>query len=374
MSNRAKAKASPRTRVLMASPLPPPLGGISAWTQRILASPLAERCEIEVFDTAPPEKTDVSGASRFRFDRAWTSLAMLARFRRALRRFKPDVVHVNTSYHWAMLRDGLFVRLAERRGIPAALHFRGGDFPESVAAAPAPVRRWIRGTLRRASALIALTDHTRKFLGTCTDTERVHVLPNFVDVERFRAPDRSARSNEKVEVLYVGWILPAKGVRELLEATLAIPPLRLTLIGHVEVEFRRELEATIGQLGDRVTFLDPRPPDELIPLYEKADIFALPSWREGFPSVIVEAMAAGLPIVSTPVGAIAYIVRDGTDGLLVAARDGAALQRALASLVCDPARRRALGAAGRERVEALYAREQVLAQLEAFWRRLAESA
>jgi type III pantothenate kinase len=73
------------------------------------------------------------------------------------------------------------------------------------------------------------------------------------------------------------------------------------------------------------------------------------------------------------VGAIADIVRDGTDGLLVAARDGSALQRALASLVCDPARRRALGAAGRERVEALYAREQVLAQLEAFWRRLAES-
>jgi glycosyltransferase involved in cell wall biosynthesis len=355
--------------VMLASPLPPPVGGISSWTVALLASPLAERFSLRVFDTAPREEVAVSGGSRFRLDRASDSLRMLLGLARELRRRRPRVLHVNTSYRWAMLRDGLFVWIARTLGVRTILHFRGGDFPEFAAACPRWARWLLDATLRRTDRLIALTRDTEEFLAGRVPG-RVRYLPNFVDLEGFPRVERTA-SGGLVEILYVGWIIEAKGIRELLQAMQGVPRARLTLVGPSDPDFLASLAPALAALGERVRVLPQLPRAELLPLYREAEIFTLPTWREGFPNVVLEAMRAGLPIVATPIGAIPDAVRHGEEALLVPPRDRDALARALAALVDDPALRAAMGRRARARVEALFSREVVLEQLAQIWQELA---
>jgi glycogen(starch) synthase len=268
-----------------------------------------------------------------------------------------------------MLRDGGFVWIARALGVRTVLHFRGGDFPEFAAACPAWAARLLDATLRRTDLLIALTRETEEFLVTRVSRDRVVYLPNFVDPVLWDTAD-SAPASEWVEILYVGWMIEAKGVRELLRALQQVPATRLTLVGPSEPAFAASLEPLLKTLGDRVRVLPARPRAELAPLYAAADIFAFPTWREGFPNVVLEAMAAGLPLVTTPVGAIPDIVRAEVDALLVPVRDVEALAGALRELANDPSRRRAMGAAARERALD-FSRDRVFEQLTGIWQQLA---
>lgn len=369
----APAKPSPGSdrdvRVLLASPLPPPAGGIASWTVSVLESPLGRRFGVRVFDTAPRDDGTVAGGSRFRGDRALASLRMLLRLARELRTYRPDVLHVNTSYQWAMLRDGAFVWLARALGVRTVLHFRGGDFPEFAARCPRVAARLLDATLRRTDRLIALTRHTEQFLATRASPERVRYLPNFVDPSLAGSARPAARPAKPIEVLYVGWLIEAKGIRELLQAMLRVQGARLTLVGPTEPDFAATLAGEIEALGDRVRVLGARPRAELAPLYAAADVFAFPTWREGFPNVVLEALAAGLPLVTTPVGAIPDVVRDGEEGLIVPPRDPERLAAALERLVSDAELRGAMGGRARARAAA-FSRTLVLEQLAVIWREL----
>lgn len=360
-----------RRRLLFLSPLPPPIGGIATWTAAVLKSPLSERFDLRIVDTSPSEEAVVSGGSRLRLDRARDALRILTSLIWELLFHRPDLVHVNTSYFWAFLRDGLSLWIVRLFRIPVVMHFRGGDFPAFVEGSRPWLRRAILATLARADRLFALTGATRAFLERAVGARAVRYVPNFVDLADFSAmPDRFRRTGP-VEVLYVGWIIEAKGLLELLEAARRLPGARVTLVGPVQEEFLARLRPALDAAADRVRLLPPRPRPELIRLYAEADVFVLPTWREGFPNVVLEAMAAGLPIVATPVGAIPDAVGDGREGLLVPPRDPDALAAALAKLVADPALRRAMGARARARVEAEFSRETVLDRLGALYDELA---
>lgn len=353
--------------VMLASPMPPPHGGISSWTKAVLASPLSERFALRVFDTAPRDDGAVSGKSRFRADRALAAVRMVLLLARDLIRHRPAVLHVNTSYHWAMLRDGAFVWLARAFGVPTVLHFRGGDFPEFAGACSPRAARLLDATLRRTDRLIALTRETEEFLAGRVPRGRVRYVPNFVDLAAF--PARGERSGRRgpVEILYVGWIIEAKGICELLEAMHGVPDARLTMVGPSQPDFAAAIAPRLAALGERVRLLPPRPRAELLPLYAEADVFTLPTWREGFPNVVLEAMATGLPIVATTVGAIPDAVRDGEEALLVPPRDPAALADALRALVSDPGLRSEMGQRARARAAALFSPAVVLEQIAEIW-------
>ncbi len=115
---------------------------------------------------------------------------------------------------------------------------------------------------------------------------------------------------------------------------------------------RERLEALAAELGfgERVTFTGVVSQDEARELYRGSDLFCLPSLAEGLPAVLMEAMACGLPVVSTRIDAIPELVVDGESGLLVEPGDSAGLRAALERLTGDPKLRAALGAAGRRRV------------------------
>jgi len=357
-----------RKRLLFVSPLPPPTGGISNWMVAVQRSALREGFEIRVVNSSP-SAVGVTGTSRLRLGRVADAMRILWQLAVELLRFRPQLVHVNTSYFWAFLRDGVAIRMARLAGARTLLHLRGGDFPEWAEGSGAAVRSFIRATLRRTDCVIALTAHTQRWLETELEPERVRYLPNFVRLDAIGAPpDRSGRAGNPVEVLFVGWLIEAKGVRELLQAARGLPEARFTLIGPPEPSFAATIEAELRGLGDRVCVLPVQSREEVFRHYRDADIFVLPTWREGFPNVVIEAMATGLPVVATPVGAIAEIIEDDRSGLLVPVRDAASLEAALRRLIEAPRLRLEMGRRARERVDALFSFDAVIAQLIAIYR------
>lgn len=367
--NRAEERERRRPRLLFLSPLPPPVGGIAVWTNAVLSSSLAQRFEIHVVDISPSDKGAVSQRSSFRLGRVSDAFRILRDLLRELVSFRPQIVHINTPYRWALVRDCIAIAAARLVGARTLLHFRGGDLPEMVAALPAPARCGLLAVLRRVDRLLALTHETRLYLESVAGKESVRYLPNFIALDGIDPPDRTSREGP-TRVLFVGWIVEAKGVRELLAAAHEVRGASFTLVGPQDPEFVETLKESLDAVATCVELLPPQSRDEIMERYREADVFVLPTWREGFPNVVLEAMAWGLPVVATAVGAIPDVVRDGADGLVVSPREAGRLAAAIQRLVDSPALRTAMGRESRRRVEQLFSRDAVLGQLEAVYEEL----
>ncbi|MGH7102592.1 MAG: glycosyltransferase, partial [Acetobacteraceae bacterium] len=166
---------------------------------------------------------------------------------------------------------------------------------------------------------------------------------------------------DRVVVVIVSRLVRAKGYPELLAAVAALPEVELWVVGERLPSDRGEdlapLFAASG-IGPRLKLLGYR--EDVPALLAAADIFALPSHFEGLPMVLIEAMLAGLPVVASDIPGTRELVQRGTSGLLVPRGNSAQLTAALADLAQDPARRAAMGEAGRERALACYDEGKVL--------------
>lgn len=170
--------------------------------------------------------------------------------------------------------------------------------------------------------------------------DKVDVIPPGVDLNIFR-PSLVPKKPGRVRVLFVGAHFERKGGLELLEAARGLGD-------EVELDLVTASEVVNIPAGVRATVhrgLKPQS-DKLVQLYQAADIFALPSRGDCMPQAVTEALACGLPVVATSVGAIAEMVADEVNGHLVRPRDPRALSAAIASLVKSPARRRGMGHSG----------------------------
>jgi glycosyltransferase involved in cell wall biosynthesis len=189
-----------------------------------------------------------------------------------------------------------------------------------------------------------------------------------VDVGRF-APPPGGRAvhhggqTPVLQLLCVAALSRRKGHRVLLEALCEAAGVRLTLAG--DGPERTALEALARELGvaDRVRFLGAVPHDEVPALYAGADAFCLPSFAEGLPTVLIEAMACGLPVVATNVMGTAELVEDGVSGYVVPPARPDRIAAALRALAEDPELRARTGAAGRARVERDYEQTAAIARL-----------
>ncbi len=179
--------------------------------------------------------------------------------------------------------------------------------------------------------------------------EKLLVAPYGVDLERFR-PATHRPADQPVRILFVGRVGIRKGLPGLLRAFQPISNIaELHLIGPVEPEMH-ELMKRLPMAG--VTVHGALKADRLPEFYAAADIFCLPSLEEGFPLVLLQAMASGLPVVTTPEAGAADIMTDGREGAIVPSGGVGALTDALAALVTGAERRHAMGRAARALVEA----------------------
>jgi glycosyltransferase involved in cell wall biosynthesis len=179
---------------------------------------------------------------------------------------------------------------------------------------------------------------------------RCGVLP-----ERYGA---GARKREGARLIFVGRLAAVKGLPVLIEALATVraahPDATLTLVGDgPDRAALAALAETVG-VAKAVTFAGYRSQDEVARLLGEADVFVLPSFAEGVPVVLMEAMASGLPVVATRIAGVPELVEDGEHGLLAPPGDPDSLAAAIAALLSDPARRHRMGAAACARVAADY--------------------
>jgi glycosyltransferase involved in cell wall biosynthesis len=227
-----------------------------------------------------------------------------------------------------------------------------------------------------ADLVIAISEFTRAQLMGFVEPEhwdKVTVVHCGVDLDRYQpSSSRSTRDADSVEVLCVGRLSAEKGQALLLRAIGQLvhtgKEVRLTLVG--DGPLRRQLEDESARLGieHAVTFTGAVDQDEIPAYYRRADVFCQPSFMEGIPVVLMEAMASGLPVVSSGVAGIPELVIDGHSGLLIPPGRPCAFAKAIGQLVDSPALRVAMGRAGRAIVEREFAAAHCARQVATLFR------
>lgn len=184
-----------------------------------------------------------------------------------------------------------------------------------------------------------MSDHLRdQAVRLGASPEQSRTVRNGCDTSVFRLADRAAArarlglDAESEVVVFVGWLAPTKGLRELVDAVIRLaaahPRLQLFCIGEGALQSELEARALNAGLADRIHFLGRRTSLEVASWLAAADVFCLPSYAEGCPNAVIEALACGRPVVATNVGGIPELV-DSESGILVAPQDSEALAQAL---------------------------------------------
>ena len=229
----------------------------------------------------------------------------------------------------------------------------------------------------RALFVACISEYARSQLMGLVGTEhwdKLRIVHCGLDVSRFGAVDRSGR-NGPLRILNVGRAVPVKGQSLLVEAIAELGrqgvDARLTVVGDGPQAAELRDSATRLAVAGQVEFAGAVGQDEILAYYRRADVFALPSFAEGLPVVLMEAMATGLPVVASRIAGIPELVEDGVSGLLVTPGRRDELVAALAALLCaTPERRAEMGAAGRSRVEAEFASDRTAQVLLATFREM----
>lgn len=274
---------------------------------------------------------------------------LVLRLVRLLRRERPDIVH---SHSWGTLCEGYVA--ARVAGVGLFIHGEHGTMelrPRNVR-----VQRWVWS---RADQILSvsstLADRMAEEIGI--PRERVRVILNGADLARFRHYGRSvARGQLQIDdncfvVGTVGRLVPVKDHAALLEALglLVIRGVRCQalIVGDGPLGPALRAHAERLGLGAVVRFLGSRSDVERV--FQAIDLFVLTSSSEGLPNTVLEAMASGLPVVSTDVGGVAELVEQGKTGILVPSGEPVAIADAIAALADDPCLRVRMGQAGRQR-------------------------
>ena len=304
-------------------------------------------------------------------ERNLSPLAHWRAFRAMVRLFRteqPDLVHAH------MPISGFLARLAAwRAGVPRIAYTGHGfwfNFPGS------PTRR-VAGfameflAARVTDVFLTVSEEEAADARRWRICRRAIAIGNGRDPARFR-PDAAARTrlrsamgvpDDRVVVIAVSRLVRHKGYPELAAAMAAVPDAELWVVGErLESDRGDDMAALLraARLGERLRLLGSR--DDVPSLLAAADIFVLPSYFEGLPMSVIEAMLTGLPVVACDVRGPREQVVAGVTGLLVAPRGVGSLAEALRRLVRDPAERAAMGAAGRTRALQHYCEADVLAR------------
>ena len=305
------------------------------------------------------------------FERGRFDTGVLGRLREIIKLERPDIVQSHN------VKSHFFVRLL---GIPARLPriaFNHGYTAQSTLDRTyTQLDYW---SLRRAyRAVVVCRPFARAMEHRGVPRDRIHIQHN--SVKPFTAPPaaeiaaiRSELGIELPLVLAVGRLSAEKGHADLLEAAARVsdPPFQLVVVG--DGPERGHLEEQIARLRlERKAILTGHRPD-VRPFYAAATLLALPSHSEGSPNVVLEAMAAGVPVAATNVGGVPEILENERTGLLVAARDPDAMAGAIRRLLLAPETRCALADAARQEVEAHYTPEAYHRSMTAFYQEVLDA-
>lgn len=355
-------------RVCIVGPLPPPSGGMANQCEQLLRLLKAEGVQAELVRTNAPYWPSAVGHIPV-LRAGFRMLPYLVALWRALGR--AQVVHVlaNSGWAWHLLAaPALF--MARLRGVPAIVNYRGGKADEFFSTAPGYVLRMLAGASQRVTPSAFLVRVFRKH-GLSAE-----IIPNIIDLSRFQgraAVDRQGPLHlivtRNLEAIYD---IPT-AIEAFAKVRVQHPTSRLTVAGSgPELTALRQLVARLG-LVDAVEFAGRIDNADIARLYASADIVLNPSTVDNMPNSILEALACGVPVVTTDAGGIPDLVEHGRTALMVPVGDAEAMSKAVLRLAADPVLKARLCQQGIREV-ARYAWPQVRDQWQRAYRIAANGA
>ena len=272
-----------------------------------------------------------------------------------LKRERFDIAHIHFASWGSTLRKSLAAHTLRRHHIPVVIHYHSSAdyFRYFYMRIPKYLRGWVDGFLNESNALIVLSNQMyHSYREMCRSKISIFALPNPVSLPD-RVPGRDFSGT--LRLIFLGRLGSHKGPDRVLKAVSTLPEaqrnrIEVWLAGDGEVEQTRRLAQALG-LEQQVQvsgWLDPSTRDQWL---QMGHVMILPSRMEGIPMAILEGMAWGLPVITTPVGGIPEVVADGQEGFLVPSDDVGAISQAIQRFLEDPTLIQKMGHQARQRAE-----------------------
>lgn len=356
-------------KILLVSPHPPPYGGIANWTAMLLDY---SKNTDDVFSTIniAPKKRSTEG--RNIFERVVVSgLDMLKKKRELkvqIKKNRPDVIHMTTSGSLAVIRDIMFIKIAKKFHIPIVYHLHFGK-TKQAAEKGGIFWRLYSCALRNADSVIAIDKTTYNALKESLPDAKSELMPNPINTSKLP----SIISNLKKQVVFLGWVVPTKGVSELVEAWNTVrseyPDHNLLIIGQSSPAYLQELKSNVK--AENIIFAGEMPHEKAMEAVVQSEVFILPSYTEGFPYVVLEAMALKKPVIASCVGAIPEMLENDC-GILINPKSTEEIISALRKVLSDKKLREHLSTNALSKVNSEYKIETVYKQYKEIWNNVKE--
>ena len=365
-------------RVLLCSPYKegPDIvkGGINQWAQNILSYHEEHNDDIEFipvsFDRHVSLIHSKNTIQRF-INGVREQISPIRETIKALKSTKPDVIHICTSAGLGCLRDIILVKVAKRHHVRSIIHLHFGRLPE-LAKKKNSEWRILKEVLKQCDVIVPMNKPTEKALYD-NGFNNVRYLPNPLNdsIVRFVSEQEGSIQRNVGQLLFVGHVYDTKGVFELVKGCKDIEGINLRIIGKCTSEMKDEL-LSVGKNSNNTDWMDfvgEIPHAEVLNELLKADIFVFPSYTEGFPNVILEAMACGCPIIASDVGAIPEMLDIDNEpcGICIKPKSSQDVHDAVASLLNDKIQKDKFSEKAKCRVNSVYTMPVVWQELIKIW-------
>jgi glycosyltransferase involved in cell wall biosynthesis len=358
--------------MVVVGPTPPPVHGVAVMTHRVLEA--LERIDRLAGHVDTSDRRPLSTIGRLDLVNVWLGLKHAAMLWRAAGHEDAAAVYLPISQTtWGFMRDATLVAVVKLRRKRLVLHLNGGHFRRFYEGANVLLRKVIEVVCRQADEAWALTPSLQDQYAGLVDGSKVRSVGNVVP-DSLESDPAAPPGADGFKVLYLSNLLPEKGCFELMRSLRSLGAAcggwEVCVAGpatpDVERRLRREAEELAREGGAAVRFAGEVGGEAKAGWYRWADLFVFPTYYrlEGQPLVLLEAMAAGLPILSTRHAGVPETIRHEVEALLVEPRDADGLAAALSRLAADDALRTELGERARERYEAQYSPARLVDDLE----------
>ena len=369
-------------RILLVSPLPPPVSGMGTWTVNVLTYLSENHGSFEFFHQNTALKLlRITNECIWRrvFFGIRESFRIIREFKINVATFSPSVIHLTSSGSLALIKDYFILKIAVRKRIPVIIHWHFGRIPSLKKLNNWEWRLFIR-IIKKCSQSIVIDRESYNSM-ISAGFSNVSYIPNpagtdiVLKVENLK---NELNSRYQARLVFVGHVTRKKGVFELVKACVMVPEIKeLVLIGPYEISTRETLQkiAMAKGNGKWIKFTGSIEREKVIENLLLSKIIVLPSYTEGFPNVILEGMSAGCAVISSDAGGMPEMIAASSDkpcGICVPVRNIEKLREAISLLINDPEKTQSMARNGIEMVRNKYTPEKVVVQYMEVWQKVIE--
>lgn len=366
-----------KKKVLLAAHVGAPWGGVSTRYSALLNSSLSERVELFFFETTFKNKSFI-GSGSLSIKNILYSTIIILKFFGELIRNQPEIVHIASAHKGSFVKNSILILFARmlRKKVIIAPHCSIKVFlPDGKSL----YKKYVLWVLKKCKGMIVLSSEWLELKKVLKNTQIIY-LPNSINLDSYKNIKRTSLKSgqKKLIILYLGHIGRQKGIFDLVDSLKFIDATiknkyEVHLYGETQGKYEvDELLKKVNDLNleDTIMLFPPVFDDEKIEVYKQADIFILPSHHEGMPISIIEAMAAGLPVIATEVGGIPDLIEPEVNGLLVPVASPMKLSEAIVKLIEKPDLRLKLGMMGRKIALENHEIEKYVSKLVCFYKEI----